>query len=534
MRQVKNILTALVAFVLVFSMAGAPVAFAEPQRSDAPDAVPAEATTTDQPTEASEQTAESPSVIEDADSTPSATATAATAADIEGFRATLTQAWYDMPEGNIDLSPYGLTLDEANEVWREVQYDNPVIFWDGDGYWHMCDGYVTGYENDWAYSKGDVDAMMAAYETKVAEALSWTSESMSNWEKAVALHDYLVRNCTYQYAAASDIDYSAYGILVNGTGRCAAYAKAYQDLLGRVGIEAEYVIGNANGGSHAWNHVKIDGSWYAVDVTYDDACYLINGSYVDVDDYSGVVTQKFLLKSDAYMEANGHQAERALYAATDAQFDYGHAWPTYNGPAPEEPLFNDVSATDWFVTDGTLDYVVGNGIMQGSDGAFRPYASITRAEFATILWRYANPTSAANANTAAARNVTGMGDVASGLYYTEAVNWCFQNGVITGVQTSTGTAFEPNRAVTREEAAVMLTRVMKLQGVDVAPTDDAIAAISSFADASACSSWAVPSLACAHANGIINGSGGCLRPHDSITRCEAAALLKRTAELLEG
>ncbi len=530
MRQVKNILATLLAISLASCMLGIPVAFgAEESASTTYDATASQPSTDDQ-----DSLEQLPAVAEDSSAgARDAQAFTAAAADTEGFRSALTQAWLDMTVGPIDLSQYHVTLDEANEIWREIQYDNPTIFWDGEGYWRVRDGYVTSYENDWAYSKAEVDAMMAAYEAKVDEALSWTSQSMSDWDKAVALHDYLVRNCTYQYGTASDIDYSAYGILVNGTGRCAAYAKAYQDLLSRVGIEAEYVIGTANGGSHAWNHVKLDGTWYAVDVTYDDACYLVNGSRVDIDDYDGTVSQKYLLKSDVYMAANGHQIQRANHSATDTRYDYGYAWPTYTSPAAEEPLFGDVSNSDWFVADGTLDYVVQNGLMMGNGGLFRPYDSITRAEFATILWRFANHASAKSYNSASARNATAMADVQSGAFYTEAANWCAENGVITGAKTSSGTLFQPNRAVTREEAVVILVRFAELQGADAATTSDAIAELYAFSDFNECSDWAVPLLASAHENGIISGSGNCLRPQSAATRCEAAALLKSTANLIE-
>lgn len=538
MRQVKNILTALMTFSLAFCLFGTPVAFGAEQSGNTIESTSVDAVADDPSLAdlADESDSASAGTNDGVASARSAEAVAASAADIEGFRATLTQAWYDMPEGNIDLSAYGLTLDQANKVWLEIQYDNPLIFWDGEGRWHMRDGIVTGYQNDWSYSKSEVDAMMAAYEEKAAEAISWTSDDMSDFEKATALNDYLIWNASYQYDTASDLDYTAYGILVNGTGRCAGYAKAYQDLLGRVGIAADYVIGTAKGGSHAWNHIGIDGAWYAVDVTWNDACYLIDGTHVDTNDYDGKVSHKYLLKSDMYMAANGYVVKTAKHTANDAQYDYNHTWPTYSAPAPKKPLceYCDVASTDWYVADGTLDYVVQNGLMKGCNGLFRPSDAITRAEFATILWRYANPASAASYNTASARNTTAMADVESGSFYTEAANWCVEQGVITGVKTASGALFQPNRAVTREEAAAMLVRFAQQQGAAIAPSAKNSASLGAFYDVQDCSSWAISPLACAHEHGIISGSGNYLRPQDATTRCEAAALLKKTIELIEG
>ena len=55
---------------------------------------------------------------------------------------------------------------------------------------------------------------------------------------------------------------------------CAGYAKAYQLILNRMGIECGYITGNAVNdmvsGPHAWNYVRLDGNYYQVDVTWDD------------------------------------------------------------------------------------------------------------------------------------------------------------------------------------------------------------------------------------------------------------------------
>ena len=53
------------------------------------------------------------------------------------------------------------------------------------------------------------------------------------------------------------------------TAVCGGYSKLYKFLLDGVGIENKAYRNSI----HAWNHVKIDGKWYAVDVTcMDQAC----------------------------------------------------------------------------------------------------------------------------------------------------------------------------------------------------------------------------------------------------------------------
>lgn len=99
------------------------------------------------------------------------------------------------------------------------------------------------------------------------------TEEMSDFDKELALHDYLVTHCTYSentdQPSTSDI-YRAYGALVNHNAVCNGYAEALQLLFKCVGLESEFVIGLAGGVDHAWNLVKLDGKWYHLDATWDD------------------------------------------------------------------------------------------------------------------------------------------------------------------------------------------------------------------------------------------------------------------------
>ena len=56
---------------------------------------------------------------------------------------------------------------------------------------------------------------------------------------------------------------------------CEGYAKAFKYMLDSFGIESTLVIGTATNSqgeseNHAWNYVKLNGRWYAVDCTWDD------------------------------------------------------------------------------------------------------------------------------------------------------------------------------------------------------------------------------------------------------------------------
>lgn len=99
----------------------------------------------------------------------------------------------------------------------------------------------------------------------------------NDFKKAVAAHDYIIRNCIYNVDAIdndelTDDDFNEYGVFVKGKAVCEGYAKAYKMLMDIADIDCIIVTGTVgeNEISHAWNMIKLDNSWYHVDVTYDD------------------------------------------------------------------------------------------------------------------------------------------------------------------------------------------------------------------------------------------------------------------------
>ena len=99
------------------------------------------------------------------------------------------------------------------------------------------------------------------------------TDTMSDYEKELALHDYLVTHCKYSENAKQDSEsdiYRAYGALVNQDAVCNGYAEALQLLFMCAGIRSEFVVGTADGIDHAWNLVELDGKWYHLDATWDD------------------------------------------------------------------------------------------------------------------------------------------------------------------------------------------------------------------------------------------------------------------------
>lgn len=206
----------------------------------------------------------------------------------------------------VSIAAYNIPVSDITGILNDIVYQNPAFFYLNYYAYSKVSGteIVSKVYFYYHYEAPVVQQMKATYETAAAKALAGIQPDMTNAEKALTIHDFLVLNAKYDYEnyLAGNIPHlsnKAYGVLVNGTGVCNSYALAYQDLLTRLGITVIKVTSSAM--NHAWNMVYLDGSWYHVDVTWDDSVYLASNGWLNNDyDLEGRVSHKnFLLSSPA-------------------------------------------------------------------------------------------------------------------------------------------------------------------------------------------------------------------------------------------
>ena len=171
--------------------------------------------------------------------------------------------------------------------------------------------------------------------------------------------------------------------------------------------------------------------------------------------------------------------------------------------------FHDVPAGYWAVDAIAHSYARGYFKGEG-EGRFAPERAITRGEFVSILGRMAG--------ASASDTATAFGDVPSGAYYAGYVAWAQSKGIVAGVSQG---RFEPNRTITREEMAVMLTKFLASQNKSYAATGYA-----NFSDGSSIAGWTKDSVDKMSRQGILSGMGnGDFAPKANFSRAQAAQVL---------
>ncbi|WP_308637652.1 transglutaminase domain-containing protein [Paenibacillus silvisoli] len=161
------------------------------------------------------------------------------------------------------------------------------------------------------------DQRLQAVDAKAREVLAEIiAPGMTEVERELAIHDYILLQTAYDYDnymndTVPAESYTVYGVLFNGIAVCQGYAGAADLLLSMAGIESHIVVGTADGGSHAWNKVKIGGQYYNLDVTWDDP----------VPDAEGRLTYGYFNVTDEELRRD-HAWSDKLPAATAQTFNY--------------------------------------------------------------------------------------------------------------------------------------------------------------------------------------------------------------------
>lgn len=192
-----------------------------------------------------------------------------------------------------------LTISEADyvKVLEAVRCEQLMLFYLSDRTLGDFDTFTHSYTINFTYKYDVEEASEMLRETEAAanEITSQLDDNMSDYEKLKYIHDYLVLNV--ESAVEGDYVDSVYGALVNKKALCEGYAKAFSYLCNLIGVENMIVTGYT-GVDHMWNMVKLEGSWYHVDIGWDQPSEALRERYPDL------ILYQYFLVDDAVIQNN--------------------------------------------------------------------------------------------------------------------------------------------------------------------------------------------------------------------------------------
>lgn len=191
--------------------------------------------------------------------------------------------------------------DEIDIVFQCIMCDHPEIFWSNayelniynipgaDSEYEFCPQYTL--------TKEQVSERQKEIEQYISDCFGGMPQSGTDYEKARYLFEYIILSTDYD--SSSPDNQNICSVFIDHKSVCMGYSKAYSYLLQQAGIESTVVAGLSRQESHAWNLVKLDGSYCYIDATWGDPTFhsdnILTDSYIDYV-FFGITTEE-LLKS---------------------------------------------------------------------------------------------------------------------------------------------------------------------------------------------------------------------------------------------
>lgn len=199
---------------------------------------------------------------------------------------------------NIDVSAYvnhyGWNDTDVLSQVDSLIYNYPEVFaLDVDFYEYFWDDYTGArwLKFNYIFSKGQYDNAKAKIDAEADKILAMLDDSMTDAQKALVVHDYIVANTVYDME--NDDKYTLYGCLGEGKAVCQGYSISFKYIMNLLGIDC-YIV-KSDEMWHTWNYIKLDGEYYHIDLVFDDPTVSENEKYYE---RTGQVNHNYFLISD--------------------------------------------------------------------------------------------------------------------------------------------------------------------------------------------------------------------------------------------
>lgn len=226
--------------------------------------------------------------------------------------------------GKVDVSSYKMTKSQMEKIYFALEADYLDFFWLDDtvGLETKGNTVVSWYimvEPDYilpATRKAARENMKKGIQPFLEKIDNAKAAGAGEMELELLIHDMIIEEVDYAYNAFGNPQTASYAHSIVGVFDgisstdvvCEGYAKAFQYLCNYAGLESIYAVGwstsDGYSGGHAWNMIKINGKWYNIDVTWDDA----NGT-----EYDGYIYDYYNIPTSQFNEGNAHDYREDIF-----------------------------------------------------------------------------------------------------------------------------------------------------------------------------------------------------------------------------
>ena len=175
---------------------------------------------------------------------------------------------FDADTYNINLlESYDVTTSASGNI-KKNGYSKITYYFDYNPNYKL----IRAEENRMLYDKLNIQEK-AVFDVLQEKTHEITNDKLNDYEKELAIHNFITDNYRYGPANTEDVPlraHSVVGFISDKEGICEAYANMFYLMCKMANLDVSFITGTANGISHMWNIINIDGENYHVDVTSDD------------------------------------------------------------------------------------------------------------------------------------------------------------------------------------------------------------------------------------------------------------------------
>ena len=163
---------------------------------------------------------------------------------------------------------------ELQEIFFQLRLDCPEIFYGvGYRYRYALDASHIEMIPEYLFNKKKVKEHQQALGARVSKVIR-PAAAMTEYQKEQYIHDFICNSIRYDKLKKA-YSHEIIGPLGHGVGVCEGIAKTVKILCDHLGIWCIIAISEANPDKqikyrHAWNIVRIDGTYYHLDATFDN------------------------------------------------------------------------------------------------------------------------------------------------------------------------------------------------------------------------------------------------------------------------
>mgnify|MGYP002508297163 CR=1 FL=1 len=222
------------------------------------------------------------------------------------------------------------TLDSAqlDRVFEYVLNDHPELFYvEGFKYTeHFMGDVLTQitFAGTYSMTRDEARRSLVDIEKTLTGCMREVPLNEDEYSTVKYLYEYLIDNTEYDKNAENNQNIRS--VFLGGRSVCQGYAKAMQYMLQKVGMQSVLVTGYTGAERHAWNLVRVNGSYYYLDPTWGDASYSYGGSEAqqaeDAVFLPPVNYDYFLVTTDELSKTHTFEESVVLPACDSTQDNY--------------------------------------------------------------------------------------------------------------------------------------------------------------------------------------------------------------------